>query len=305
MKGPAPGDDVVVTTDAHRMVLRCLSHLDFRPPTLVIGALRRVAGLPVIRAFLRSRHVEPVVATILRASPVRGISLFLARELRPPAEPMGYRLRGSGALVFVRHRTPDVAALGEVFYEHQYEPPAPVREALERLGEPLRILDLGANVGFFGVFAMARFPVATLTAVEPDPVNMPLLRRTMEANGWRWEVVEAAATSDDGRVEFVPGGFTTSRIEGGGSSVAAIDALRLLGTVDFAKVDIEGGEWSILDDDRLAEVAPGALVLEYHPYLCPVPDPAGHAEVCLREAGLQVVRTIAFTEDQGLLWAWR
>ncbi len=271
----------------------------------MIGPLRRVAALPGIRTFLRSRRVEPIVATILRASPVRRIDLFLAKELRPPAEPAGYRLRGSGALVFVRHRTPDVAALGEVFYEHQYEPPAPVSEALRRLSEPPRILDLGANIGFFAVFAMERFPGAELTAVEPDSANLALLRRTMEANGWSWNVLEAAATNADGRVAFAPGRFTTSRIEAGGESVTAVDVLPLLGQVEFAKVDIEGGEWTILDDPRLSDVAPAAVVLEYHPYLCPADDPARHATARLAEAGLKVGRTIAFAEDHGLLWAWR
>ena len=271
----------------------------------MIGALRRVAALPSIRTVLRSRRVEPVVATILRASPVRRIDVFLARELRAPAEPMQYRLRGSGAIVYVRHRTPDVAALGEVFYEHQYELPAPVSRTLADLGRPLRILDLGANVGFFGAFAMVRFAAAELTAVEPDPANLRLLDRTMKANGWNWNVIEAAATNADGRVEFAPGRFTTSRIEPGGESTAAVDALPLLGRVDFAKVDIEGGEWAILDDPRLAAAAPVALVLEYHPYLCPTTDPAGHATYRLAEAGLEVERTIAFAPDHGLLWAWR
>lgn len=271
----------------------------------MIGHLRRVAALPGIRTFLRSRRVEPIVATILRASPVRRIDLFLAKELRPHAAPAGYRLRGSGALVFVRHRTPDVAALGEVFYEHQYEPPATVKEVLDRLDGPPRILDLGANIGFFGVFAMERFPGAELTAVEPDSANLALLRRTMEANGWSWNVLEAAATNADGRVEFAPGRFTTSRIEAGGESVTAVDALALLGQVELAKVDIEGGEWTILDDPRLPDVAPVAVVLEYHPYLCPTGDPAGHAVTRLGEAGFNVDRTIGFAGDHGLLWAWR
>ena len=271
----------------------------------MIGALRRVAALPGIRGVLRSRRIEPIVATVLRASPVRRIDLFLSRALRPPAEPAPYRLRGSGALVFVRHRTPDVAALGEVFYEHQYEPPASVEKAFSRVGKPPRILDLGANVGFFGVFATVRFPGAELTAVEPDPANLRLLDLTMKANGWSWNVIEAAATTSDGQVAFAPGRFTTSRIEPGGELVAAVDAIPLLEQADLAKVDIEGGEWSILGDPRLATVAPAAMVLEYHAYLCPTADPGAHATDRLTSAGYEVERTIEFAQDHGLLWAWR
>jgi FkbM family methyltransferase len=271
----------------------------------VIRALRRVAALPGIRNVLRGRRIEPIVATVLRASPVRRLDIFLARELRPPRDPACYRLRGSGARVFVRHRTPDVAALGEVFYEHQYEPPSSVNEALSRLGAQPRILDLGANVGLFGVFAMVRFPGSELTAVEPDPANLRLLDLTMKANGWRWNVIEAAATNADGQVSFAPGRFTTSRIEPGGEPVVAVDALALLEQADLAKVDIEGGEWSILGDDRLAAATAAALVLEYHSHLCPTPDPGGYATARLTSAGYEVERTIEFAPDHGLLWAWR
>jgi FkbM family methyltransferase len=271
----------------------------------VINALRRLAALPWMRRVLTSRHVEPMVATVLRASPVRRIDAFLARELRPPAAPAKYRLRNSGATVFVRHRTPDVAALGEVFYERQYEPPEPVATRLDHLDRPVRILDLGANVGFFGVFAMARFPGAELTAVEPDPANLDLLARTMEANGWNWNVVRAAATDADGEIPFAAGRFTTSRIEPGGDLVPAVDALPLLDHADVAKIDIEGGEWAILADARLASMASAAIVLEYHPYLCPESDPLGYASARLASSSYRVQPTIEFDAGHGMLWAWR
>jgi FkbM family methyltransferase len=271
----------------------------------VINALRRVAALPWLRRVLTSRHVEPIVATVLRASPVRRVDAFLARELRPPAAPAKYRLRGSGAIVFVRHRTPDVAALGEVFYEHQYEPPEAVAKMLDNRGRPPRIVDLGANVGFFGVFAMGRFPGAQVTAIEPDPANLPLLVRTMEANGWSWNVVEAAATNADGEIAFAGGRFTTSRIEPGGDLVRSIDAFSLLDHADLAKIDIEGGEWAIVGDSRLAAVAPAAIVLEYHPYLCPEDDALGYASARMKSSGYDVLPTIEFEAGHGMLWAWR
>jgi FkbM family methyltransferase len=271
----------------------------------VIKALRRVAALPLLRRLLTNRHVEPIVATVLRASPVRRVDAFLARELRPPAVPENYRLRGSGAVVFVRHRTPDVAALGEVFYERQYEPPGPVIGIVNGFGDRLRILDLGANVGFFGVFAMERFPGAHVTAVEPDPANVHLLERTMDANGWSWKVVPAAATNADGEIAFATGRFTTSRIEPGGDLVPAVDAFSLLDHADLAKIDIEGGEWAILADPRLATMASAAIVLEYHPYLCPNDDPHGYASARLTSSGYHVVPTIEFDAGHGMLWAWR
>jgi FkbM family methyltransferase len=249
--------------------------------------------------------VEPAVVAVLRASPLRGRLRFLARELRPPAEPQAYRLRSSGATVFVRHGTPDVAALGEVFYERQYDPPAEVAAFLEGLGRPATILDLGANVGFFTVFAATRFSGSRLVAFEPEESNVALLRCTASANGWDWEVVEAAAATTNGVVPFASGRFTYSRIEEGGATVPAVDVLPFLGRSDLAKIDIEGAEWAILADERFRSVAPAALALEHHPYLSPDDDPGSAARRLLGEAGYDIVRTIELAPGQGLLWALR
>lgn len=230
---------------------------------------------------------------------------FLARELRPSAEPQAYRLRSNGATVFVRHGTPDVAALGEVFYERQYDPPAEVDAFLEALGHRPTILDLGANVGFFAVFAATSFPSARVIAFEPDESNVPLLRRTATANGWDWEVFEAAAATADGVVPFASGRFTHSRIEEGGATVPGVDVMPFLERSDLAKIDIEGGEWAILTDERFRSAAPRALALEHHPYLCPENDPGSAARRLLREAGYEILRAIELAPGQGLLWALR
>jgi FkbM family methyltransferase len=236
---------------------------------------------------------------------VRQRARFLARELRPPTEPQAYRLRSSDAVVFVRHGAPDVAALGEVFYEAQYEPPAEIAKALDELGRPPSVLDLGANVGYFSAFAATRFPGAHVVAIEPDMTNIPLLRRTAAANGWEWEVVEAAATTADGEVPFAGGRFTFSRIEEGGTPVRAVDAMPFLARADVAKIDIEGGEWAILGDDRFASAAPLALALEHHPYLAPDDGPDAAVRRLLGAAGYDVVRALDLAPGQALIWALR
>jgi FkbM family methyltransferase len=268
----------------------------------VIEALRALAARPPLRRLLTHPRVEPHVATVLRASPVRGRGRFLLRERTARGEARAYRLRSAGGVVHVRHATPDVAALGEVFYERQYEPPAAVAKELERAGRELRILDLGANVGFFALFASSRWPGARVVAVEPDPANLELLARTRLANGLDWEVVEAAATNFDGEVPFAAGSFTVSRIEEGGEPVRAVDALGLLAAADLAKVDIEGGEWALLADERFPSSAPRALVLEYHPHLAP---PGADARIALGEAGYSIESELDFSEGHGLLWALR
>lgn len=230
---------------------------------------------------------------------------FLARELRPPREPQAYRLRGTGATVMVRHGTPDVAALGEVFYERQYDPPDEAAALFERLARPPVVLDLGANVGYFAAFASLRFRNATVVAFEPDESNIALLRSTASANGWRWDVIDAAASTTDGTVPFASGRFTHSRVEEGGDHVRAVDVMPFLERSDLAKIDIEGAEWAILADERFPAVAPPALVLEHHPYLCPEDEPRSAARRLLEKAGYQILRSLDLAPGQALLWAVR
>jgi FkbM family methyltransferase len=271
----------------------------------VIGAARRAAALPPFRRILKSRHVEPIVAELLRASPVRERLRFVLRQLRRPGEPCVYSLRSWGARIVVRHGTPDVAALGEVFYELQYEPPLAVGAFLDSLGRPLTVLDLGANVGYFATFASVRFPRAKVVAFEPDASNTPLLRRTAAINGWDWDVVEAAAGPADGMVPFASGRFTFSREEEGGAEVTAVDVMPYLRTSDFVKIDIEGAEWAILGDERFPTVAPPVLVLEHHPYRSPDPDPRAAALQLFEGAGYDVVAELDFGGGQGLVWGLR
>lgn len=265
-------------------------------------ALERIAAFGPVRRVLTSRRIEPVVAAVLRASPVRRRVRFLAAEVGARGSLRTYRLRSSGAVVHLRHGTPDVAALGEVFYEHQYEPPPAVAAFLDELDRPPSILDLGANVGYFTVFASLRFPGSRIVAFEPDAANAEVMRRTLEANGLDCELVEAAASTTDGEVPFSSGGFTLSRIEAGGDPVTAVDVLPRLRDFDLAKIDIEGGEWELLADSRFRESAPPALVLEFHTHLAPA---GADAEALLEAAGYSIERRLRFGEGHGLLWALR
>lgn len=266
------------------------------------GTLRRIAARPRVRRVLTNRRVEPLVAAVLRASPVQERVRFLAREALRRSVVRAYRLRGSGAVVYVRHATPDVAALGEVFYERQYEPPTAVAAFLADLGRAPAILDLGANVGYFTVDASLRFPGSRIVAFEPDPANAEVMRRTLEANRLDAELVEAAAAASGGEVPFAQGGFTLSRIDPRGEPVRAVDVLERLADFDLAKIDIEGGEWALLADGRFAENAPRALVLEFHTHLAP---PRADAERTLTDAGYSIERLLQFGENHGLLWALR
>jgi FkbM family methyltransferase len=269
----------------------------------------RASAVQALRWLFGRPAILPLTATALRARTVRSSVAFFARESLGRGGLFVYRVRHNGLRTPIRHGTGDVVTLGEVFHERYYRPIPEVEQVLHRVDN---IVDLGANVGLFGIFAATRWPEAEILAFEPDPANAAVHERTIAINelGERWKLIRAAAAARDGRAAFVAGGIALSHLadDGGGEptiEVAVQDVLPRLADTDLLKVDIEGGEWAILGDPRFRAAPPRVLVLEYHPYLCPGPDARGAAESALAAAGLHVQSLWHRDDGHGMLWAWR
>jgi FkbM family methyltransferase len=269
---------------------------------------------------VRARLVgHPFVARLKpsaqRAARTAGPVRFFARETAARGGVHVYGLRDAPQVrVALRHGTPDVESFDQIFCQDVHDVPEPAAAAIAGLGRPPRVLDLGANVGLFAAWAASRWPGAELTCVEPDAGNLAVLHAASRANGGRWRVVEAAAGAAPGELRFQAGRFAVSRAalpgeDGPGLvTVPVVDALELAAGHDVLKIDIEGGEWEVLADPRLAALPLAALTLEYHPHLCPAADTHGHAVELLEGAGFAVRRVphvYAAPPDNGALWAWR
>jgi FkbM family methyltransferase len=262
------------------------------------------------RAVLGSRPwgmLNVVRMALLTAEPLR----FLRRERRKAEGPFAYRLRGTSRVVYLRHGTPDINTFQEVFLEGEYEPPAGAREAISQLPPLPSFVDLGANIGTFGLWADRVAPDAQIVSVEADPANAAVLRRAIAANAaeHRWKLIEACASTRTGTVRFSAGNFSVSRIADsdteGTIEVPAVDAFDLITSADVVKIDIEGGEWPILTDPRFRDLTARVVVVEYHPDGCPG-DPEGSARAALESAGLTVERTrVTPAWGSGVLWGWR
>jgi FkbM family methyltransferase len=266
------------------------------------GALRWLGG---------RRLVLPLTARVLCAATVRESPAFFAREVTRPSGIHCYHLRENGVEVALRHSAGDGATLAEVFHRHDYQPPPEVANAI---GEPREILDLGANVGLFGAFAVSRWSRARIRGYEADPANVAVHERTIAANGLgaRWSVVCAAAGAHDGEVELAAGRAMGSFVVAPGTDpgVATIhvpirDVLSEVSCTDLVKMDMEGGEWEILLDPRFRQSPPRAMVLEYHPHLCPDADPRAAAEQALAQAKLSTASIWHSDDGYGMVWAWR
>ncbi len=267
--------------------------------------------VPMVDAVLRFLRTKPVVRAAVRWPTVGEPMRFAAAELFGPRGRVQVHQIEDGRVV-LRHRTRDIDVFDEIFVGNRgYEPPPAVALRL-RDRPPANVLDLGGNVGLFAVYALARWPEATVTSVEPDPDNLPLLGRCVEVNEAtaRWQIIPACAASQPGVVAFAGNRFADSSIALDGEDVTArvdaIDALELLRDADFAKIDIEGGEWDLLLDERFADVAPEVLVMEWHQRGCPMPDAYQAALDTLRRAGYDVeAEPPPAGDDYGTIWAWQ
>lgn len=247
----------------------------------------------------------PLAQAIAQAELVVESEAFAGRERVGERVVGRYHLREGGDPILVRHGTPDVGVLGEVFGERLYEPPPEVEL---RLRAPI-VIDAGANIGLFGVFARARLGAPHVTSFEPDRFNLELLHRTARPAGDAWQVIEACVSTAPGQVAFSHGEFACSRMEGEGRGegrASAVDLFAHLPGADLLKLDVEGGEWPVLDDPRLATHGPDAIVLEYHPFGAPGGDARACARTRLHRAGYLTRDSVHRDEDGvGMLWAWR
>ena len=266
------------------------------------SALRRLGAHP---------RLEPVVAAGLRARGVRPSLRFFAGEATGRGEGE-YVLRSNGARLHIVHGTSDAATMDQAFMQGVYTPTPEADAALRALGRPPVILDLGANVGLFSIWAALRWPGARTISVEPLPRNVELLRRNLALalGEGEHEVVAAAATTADGEVTFGDvAQFSMGRVVDGGEGVTvpSRDVFDLIGDgVDLLKVDIEGAEWPIVADPRFSAALAPVIMFEHHPHGAPAgATPEASAAAVLDRAGYAARQTVVEGPGAGIFWGVR
>ena len=140
------------------------------------------------------------------------------------------------------------------------------RPVLARLPRSPVILDVGANVGFFSLFAFHCRPEAFCLAFEPLAANFRILQEHRELNpNCRWELFQEAVMGQDGEVQIcsqkagrvdasalVAAGDATLPLGGDppqkvpARSLSTIFAAHGLSRCDWLKLDCEGSEFEIL-----------------------------------------------------------
>jgi FkbM family methyltransferase len=233
----------------------------------------------------------PASAKSLRSSVA---SSRLARRI------MRFRMADGSVM---RCRIVDSGGLLSVWADRDYDIPgvdwAKVRQ----------IVDIGAHVGSFTVWAARRAPNARCLAVEPNPGTFELLQANVRANGLEARVatVNAAVGTAHGTagLELVEHSLGT-RLARNGAGEVTVDVETITSLLenadmrqpDVLKVDCEGMEYELFPSigaERLRGI--GVIACEYHP------EP-GHSveelDAILRSANFDVRRP---DQSLGVLWA--
>lgn len=146
------------------------------------------------------------------------------------------------------------------------------RDVYQVTPEDRLIVDAGANIGAFTLYALLRAPRCHVKAIEPAPDSFERLRRMLKSHGLehRCTLYQAAVGSRAGRttIRLSPG--SQFRVSGQGGlevPMVTLDSVVESGqTVDLLKIDTEGAEY-----DALPAVSSTLLrrtrriELEYHP----------------------------------------
>lgn len=214
-----------------------------------------------------------------------------------------------GSKVVVRPRpTMDIPVFREIFAREAYSVCLPL--AKEPVG---LVVDVGSYVGYTCLYWLSNFPAAHVIAFEPRREHVRILRQNIELNGLshRVSINQAAAGAKDG-MAYMSGQSAQSRMcweqnEHSNERVPVMDIFSQLQgkPIDLMKLDIEGGEFCILEDDRFRTLDLKHVVLEWHQ----VDDKRNARLWCeesLRDCGFSVVNHQQSDDGTtGLLWGFR
>lgn len=135
-----------------------------------------------------------------------------------------------------------------------------------------RILDCGANVGVSCLYFKRRFPLARITAFEPDPKIFSYLKYNLDNAGVSdVELCEKAVWNSETVLQFQSEGSDGGRVESSsGTNGIDVNTVRLRDylseKVDFLKIDIEGAEIEVLIDIAKFLSNVNKIFVEYHSF---------------------------------------
>lgn len=274
-----------------------------------LGAVVRRSGGVLTASVLAAVYLYAKVGNRLRGAPSPASAESLQSggswiaALRTARRTVRLRMRDGSR---IKCRLVDTGGLLSVHVDRDYEAPGVAwRQARA-------IVDVGANVGSFTVWAALKAPNAKILSIEPNPGTFKFLRGNIELNGLQSRVtamgVAVGPSAGEAMLESVDHSLGTRLSRGGRGEVPVIvETLPALlaqagmgGHIDVLKIDCEGMEYEVLEavgQEWLRSV--GTLMCEYHPE---EGRDVATLDRILRAAGFHVERP---DTPVGVIWATR
>lgn len=167
---------------------------------------------------------------------------------------------------------------------------------------PKTVLDVGANVGIFSLWAGANFPGVTIDSYEPNASLQEYLQENIGQVGANLHA--EGVSGHDGLGSFSQAGESMvgqcKESESGDIPVVSLQTAmnRLGGSVDLLKLDCEGAEWSILEHPESFS-AVRCVRMEYH-----LIDPSHSPEHLVAAFERMGFRCSHLSPNQGFGLAW-
>lgn len=231
--------------------------------------------------------------------------VYLYNYLLRRNQPAEYRLRCGIRLV--DNAGTLAGTLAVVFVRREYGLPSEARV----------IVDVGANMGCFALFAAECCRNATVLCYEPEPANIKALNQNISINNLqdRVRAFHLAVAGSSGSKELnlvesplnslVVGDTSQRRLLVNCVTLSDIIAKHNLTKIDLLKVNCEGAEYEIIEhcsDNDLAKVHD--IRMEYHNLSREAKDGRYLAKL-LENRGFCINRFTNYRNKSGFIWASR
>lgn len=218
---------------------------------------------------------------------VRERIIRLTPFMKSPLEVFGYLVRakfdkaavgyGSYKHMPFRFLPADMSAIWEVLGEKEYSFLSPL---LAKTPKPI-VLDVGAHIGLFGIWALGENDNVQLLSVEASPSTFHTLKANAGSAGQKaaWDAINAAGWKDNSVVFFATVGDSMGHkvSENGQNQVQGMPLTQMVDEllqkagaerITVLKIDIEGSEEAFLTTGEAVLPKVDCVVIELHPKLC-------------------------------------
>ncbi len=172
----------------------------------------------------------------------------------------------------LRNKTSDVPTFHDIFLFGEYDIPLDF--------PPNTILDIGANVGLTAVYFANRYPAARIISVEPESENFDVLVQNTAAYKNVLPLNRAISNKGDQLIHVVDKGFGAwgfmtsekhpakeGEIKGTAKTVTVPEIMDWyeLQTIDVVKIDVEGAEKELFEDNYQSWIPKArCIIIELH-----------------------------------------